>query len=218
MSAAERPIRVLVVDDQTLLVAGLVRLLREDSRLEVVGTGSTGVDAIEQVEKLTPDVVLMDLKMPEMDGIEATKQITRDHPGVRVLVLSSFEAETQVVEALKVGASGYVLKDAEPEAIISSIIAVHAGEQVMASAVARKVVDMLSGHTAPKQFYDGLTPREIEILKLVAAGMPNKRIAYNLHISEKTVRNHIVNMYSKLHIFDRTQAVLYAVRRGLVEA
>jgi DNA-binding NarL/FixJ family response regulator len=159
----------------------------------------------------------MDLKMPNLDGIEATKQIVAQYPGVKVLLLTTFEADNHVIQALKAGASGYILKDSKPDSIVSSLLAVLAGERVMASAVANRVLEMLTGTTTPKEFYDGLTGREIEILKLLASGMANKQIAYKLKISEKTVRNHVSNMYEKLNIYDRSQAVLYAVRKGLVE-
>jgi len=155
--------------------------------------------------------------MPNLDGIEATKEIVARHPGVRVLLLTTFEADNHVIQALKAGASGYILKDSKPDSIVSSLLAVLAGERVMASAVANRVLEMLTGTTTPKEFYDGLTGREIEILKLLASGMANKQIAYKLKISEKTVRNHVSNMYEKLDIYDRAQAVLYAVRKGLVE-
>ena len=197
--------------------AGLARLLNEDPRVEVIGQAMDGADAAKQAGKLKPDVVLMDLKMPNLDGIEATRQIIEADPGVKVLILTTFETDNHVIQALKVGASGYVLKDSSADAIISSIVAVMSGERVMASAVANRVLEMLTGQATPKQFYDGLTAREVEILKLLATGMANKQIAYRLKISEKTVRNHVSNTYEKLNIYDRSQAVLYAVRKGLVE-
>jgi len=212
-----RPVRVLVVDDQTLFRTGLTSLLAEDERVDVVGQGVDGADAVKQALKLKPDVVVMDIKMPNLDGIEATRQIIEQNPGVKVLVLTTFETDSQVIQALKAGASGYVLKDSSAAAIVSSIVAVMAGERVMAGAVANRVLEMLTGTTTPKEFYDGLTSREIEILKLLANGMANKQIAYRLNISEKTVRNHVSNTYEKLGIYDRSQAVLYAVRKGLVE-
>jgi DNA-binding NarL/FixJ family response regulator len=208
---------VLIADDQTLFRAGLARLLSEDPRLEVVGQALEGQDAVAQAAKLKPDVVLMDLKMPGVDGIEATRQITEADPNVKVLILTTFETDSNVIQALKAGASGYVLKDSSADAIASSVIAVMSGERVMASAVANRVLEMLTGASTPKEFYDGLTNREIEILKMLANGMANKQIAYRLKISEKTVRNHVSNMYEKLGIYDRSQAVLYAVRKGLVE-
>ncbi len=217
MSLNTQTVRVLIADDQTLFRVGLARLLEEDPRVEIVGEAGDGAEAVKLAGTVMPDVILMDLKMPNVDGIEATKQILAKHPGVKVLLLTTFEADNHVIQALKAGASGYILKDSRPDSIVSSLLAVMAGERVMASAVANRVLEMLTGTTTPKEFYDGLTGREIEILKLLAGGMANKQIAYKLKISEKTVRNHVSNMYEKLNIYDRSQAVLYAVRKGLVE-
>ncbi len=217
MSVTTDVVRVAVVDDQVLFRTGLARLLNEDPRVEIVAEASDGLEAIEVVAAKRPDVVLMDIKMPRLDGVEATRRIVSEYPGTHVLILTTFEADSYVIQSLKAGASGYVLKDAQPEAIVSSIFAVMSGERVMASAVANRVLDMLTGAATPKEFYDGLTAREIEILKLIASGMANKQIAYRLKISEKTVRNHVSNMYEKLEIYDRAQAVLYAVRKGLIE-
>jgi len=209
--------RVLIADDQTLFRSGLARLLDVDDRVSVVGEAVDGADAVRLALSLKPDVVLMDIKMPNLDGIEATRRIISENPKIKVLMLTTFEADNHVIQALKAGASGYVLKDSQAGAIVSSILAVVAGERVMASAVANRVLEMLTGATTPKEFYDGLTAREVEILKMLATGMANKQIAYKLGISEKTVRNHVSNMYEKLGIYDRAQAVLYAVRKGLVE-
>ena len=217
MNSNSPSVRVLIADDQTLFRVGLARLLEEDERVKIVGQAGDGVEAVKLAGSLKPDVVLMDLKMPNLDGIEATRQIVTAYPGVKVLLLTTFEADNHVIQALKAGASGYILKDSKPDSIVSSLLAVMAGERVMASAVANRVLEMLTGTTTPKEFYDGLTGREIEILKLLAGGMANKQIAYKLKISEKTVRNHVSNMYEKLNIYDRSQAVLYAVRKGLVE-
>jgi DNA-binding NarL/FixJ family response regulator len=217
LSSNSPTVRVLIADDQTLFRVGLARLLEEDERVEIVGQAGDGAEAVKLAGSLKPDVVLMDLKMPNLDGIEATRQIAAAYPGVKVLLLTTFEADNHVIQALKAGASGYILKDSKPDSIVSSLLAVMAGERVMASAVANRVLEMLTGTTTPKEFYDGLTGREIEILKLLAGGMANKQIAYKLKISEKTVRNHVSNMYEKLNIYDRSQAVLYAVRKGLVE-
>jgi DNA-binding NarL/FixJ family response regulator len=217
MQTATRTARVLIADDQTLFRSGLARLLDSDERVAVVGEAVDGLDAVKLALALKPDVVLMDIKMPNLDGIEATRRIVSESPKSKVLMLTTFEADNHVIQALKAGASGYVLKDSEASAIVSSILAVVAGERVMASAVANRVLEMLTGATTPKEFYDGLTAREVEILKMLATGMANKQIAYKLKISEKTVRNHVSNMYEKLGIYDRAQAVLYAVRKGLVE-
>ena len=217
MTTLTKAARILIVDDQTLFRTGLSSLLSQDERVEVVGQALDGADAVKQAVRLKPDVVLMDIKMPNLDGIEATRQIIEALPGTKVLILTTFDSDSQVIQALKAGASGYVLKDSSAAAIVSSIIAVMSGERVMASAVANRVLEMLTGTTTPKEFYDGLTNREIEILKLLANGMANKQIAYRLKISEKTVRNHVSNTYEKLGIYDRSQAVLYAVKKGLVE-
>lgn len=214
---ATKAARVLIADDQTLFRTGLARLLDEDPRVEVIGLAADGAEAVKQALKLKPDVVLMDLKMPNVDGIEATRQIIEADPAIKVLLLTTFETDNHVIQALKAGARGYVLKDSTAESIVSSIVAVMSGERVMASAVANRVLEMLTGTTTPKEFYDGLTVRELEILKLLANGMANKQIAFSLKISEKTVRNHVSNTYEKLGIYDRSQAVLYAVRKGLVE-
>ena len=216
-NTATRTARVVIADDQTLFRSGLARLLDGDDRVAVVGEAVDGLDAVKVALAVKPDVVLMDIKMPNLDGIEATRRIVTENPKIKVLMLTTFEADNHVIQALKAGASGYVLKDSTAGAIVSSILAVVAGERVMASAVANRVLEMLTGATTPKEFYDGLTAREVEILKMLATGMANKQIAYKLKISEKTVRNHVSNMYEKLDIYDRAQAVLYAVRKGLVE-
>lgn len=216
-AVAAAPARVLIVDDQGLFRSGLARLLEEDQGVTVVGEAADGNQAVAMAIKLRPDVILMDLKMPNLDGIEATRQLARELPETRVLILTTFDADIHVLEALRVGASGYVLKDSTPEAIVTSIHSVMAGERVMAGAVANRVLNMLTGASTPKEYYDGLTPRELEILRLLAAGAANKEIAHKLQISEKTVRNHVSKMYEKLNIYDRAHAVLYAVRKGLIE-
>ncbi len=218
MTAAARPVRVLIADDQTLFRSGLARLLNDDPRVEVVGEAVDGEDAARQVTLLRPDVILMDIKMPNSDGVQATQRIMAENPAAKVLILTTFDTDSYVLQALKAGASGYVLKDSRVESIVSSILAVVAGERVMSSSIANMVLDLLAGASNGKEFYDGLTARELEILKLLATGIANKQIAFRLKISEKTVRNHVSNMYEKLNISDRAQAALYAVRKGLVEA
>jgi len=218
-AAAEKTdfVRVLLVDDQTLFRSGLARLLSVQPGLEVVGEAGNGADAVRLVEELEPDVVLMDIRMPEVDGIEATRLITRARPSTRVLILTTFHTDSYVLDALRSGACGYVLKDSAVEAIASSIQAVMTSERVISGPIAQRMIGMLTGETSTRDFYDGLTARELEVLKMIASGMPNKRIAYKLRISEKTVRNHISHIYEKLDIYDRSQAVLYAVRKGLVD-
>ena len=209
--------KVLVVDDQNLFRSGLVKLLENDPRIRIVGDTDDGTEAVKLTATLNPDVVLMDVRMPNMDGLEAAQRITAAHPHVRVLMLSGFGAESQVVHALNAGASGYVVKDSPLEAIVTSILAVVAGGRVLSETIAERVLAMISGGPPTKTMYDGLTQREVEILRLLATGVANKQVAFRLKISDKTVRNHISHIYEKLNIFDRSQAVLYAVRKGLVE-
>ena len=214
---ATRAIGLLIADDQSLFRSGLARLFADDVRVEVLGEAADGAEVVRLAARLKPDVVLMDLRMPNLDGVEATRQILTANPAVKVIVLTTFDTDNEVLLALQAGASGFALKDTSPEAIIHAIEAVMAGQRVMASQVAQRVLDMISGVKSPKDFYDGLTAREVEILRLVAGGQANKQVAYQLRISEKTVRNHISHIYEKLGIYDRTQAVLYAVRKGLIE-
>ena len=217
MITESRTVRVLIADDQTLFRDGMAELLKRGDKVELVGEASNGAEAVKKALALKPDVVLMDLRMPEVDGVEATRRIRTQCPNTRVLVLSMFETDKYVVDALRSGASGYVLKDTDAGAIVSSIMTVMAGGRVMAESVADRVLDMATGSDRPDEKYDGLTPREVEILKLVAAGTAVKHIGYQLKISEKTVRNHLSNIYQKLQIYDRGQAILYALRKGLVE-
>lgn len=167
------------------------------------------------VDEMKPDLVLMDLKMPGMEGVEATRLIHAKHPEVAVIILSSFSGDAHLIQALEAGASGYVLKDTNVATIVNSMLAIAGGARVMSGAIADRLLGMVS--SKPRESYDGLTAREVEILKLVAIGLANKQIAYRLKVSEKTVRNHISNMYEKLGIQGRSQAVIYAAKKGLIE-
>jgi DNA-binding NarL/FixJ family response regulator len=206
---------VMIVDDQTLFRRGLVKLLEPDPRIKIVADAANGAEAMEKIAKNAPDVVLLDIKMPVMDGIETTRRIISAYPNTKVLVLTTFENDGYVVQALKAGASGYLLKDSPPEAIVSAVLAIRYGDRVLTRSVADQFLN-LWGDRGPKD-RSGMTPREVEILGLLGHGMANKQIANRLKISEKTVRNHISNFYAKLGIRDRSQAVLYAVKKGLVE-
>ena len=206
---------MLIADDQTLFRSGLAALLDKDPRVIVVGQAANGEEAVRMVDELKPDLVLMDLKMPGMEGVEATRLIHAKHPQVAVVILSSFSGDGHLIQALEAGASGYVLKDTNVATIVNSILAIAGGARVMSGAIADRLLGMVS--SKPRESYDGLTAREVEILKLVAIGLANKQIAYRLKVSEKTVRNHISNMYEKLGIQGRSQAVIYAAKKGLIE-
>jgi DNA-binding NarL/FixJ family response regulator len=205
------------VDDQLLLREGIATLLELDDRITVIGRGSNGQDAIDLARSLLPDVVLVDIRMPVVDGIEAIREIKASNPSIYVVILTSFVYDGYVVEGLMAGADGYLLKDASPAALISGVLAVAAGEQVIEPGVARHVADMLGKQSQDRRgVYDGLTPRELQMLAMIARGFVAKEIAHTLHISEKTVRNHVSNIYRKLDIYDRSQAVLYAIKKGLI--
>src|SRR5256884_1797443 len=186
--------RVLIVDDQTLFRSGLARLLEEDPRVQVIGQAVDGADAVKKTAALKPDVVLMDIKMPNLDGIEATRKIMAEHPEVKVLVLTTFDADSYVLQALHAGASGYVLQNSQAEAIVASILAVMSGERVMASAGANRVLNMLTGTTTPKEVYDGLTAREIQILKLLAIGQGHNQVAPRLPVTLKPGREPVTDI------------------------
>ncbi len=236
-------IRVLVADDHTIIRNGIRALLATEQGLEVVGEARNGREAITEAERLRPDVILMDLVMPEVDGIEAIRNITLRQPEARILVLTSFTADDKVFPALKAGALGYLLKDSSSDDLIQAIHQVHRGESSLHPAVARKVLQELAhpggqtmaqpnpGAAAQAQgraaaaspaapsarplTADPLTERELEVLRLVAQGRSNQEIAGQLVISEATVRTHVSNILTKLHLVSRTQAALYALREGL---
>jgi DNA-binding NarL/FixJ family response regulator len=210
------PVRVLVVDDQALIREGIVALLHSEPRIEVVGQGTNGQDAIELTELLHPHVVLLDICMPGVDGMQAIREIKARWPKVHVVILTSFAYDDYVIEGLRIGADGYLLKDASPVALMSSIIAVAAGQQVMQPTVGHHVAQLLSQQSPEMHHpYDGLTERELQMVAMIGRGLVAKEIAHELGISEKTVRNHISNIYRKLKVFDRSQIVLYALKKGL---
>jgi len=212
-------VRVAVVDDQFLLREGIATLLDLDPRIEVVGRGLNGQEAIDLCGALHPDIVLMDIRMPVLDGIQATREIKGRWPRVRVVILTSYLYDGYVVEGLMAGADGYLLKDTAPAALVSGVITVATGQKVLEPGVAQHVTELLNKRSGERQhIYDGLTNRELQVVSMVARGLVAKEIAHKLRISEKTVRNHISNIYRKLGIFDRSQAVLYAIRKGLVAA
>ena len=208
-------IRIIIADDHAIVRKGIRAVLRNLPDIDVVGEAATGWEAIAEVTRLQPDVVLMDLAMPELDGIEAIRRIMNDHPEVRILVLTSFASEDKIFPAIKAGALGYHLKDSTPEELMEAIRQVHHGESSLHPVIARKVLQELSRPSEHPPTPDPLTPREVEVLRLVAQGRNNQEIAEELVISETTVRTHVSNILSKLHLASRTQAALYALREGL---
>jgi NarL family two-component system response regulator LiaR len=208
-------IRVLIVDDHSIVRKGIRALLSTERDIQVIGEANDGMEAIAQAQALKPDVILMDLVMPKVDGIEATRRITTQQPGMRVLVLTSFAADDKVFPAIKAGALGYLLKDTGPDELVEAIHQVHRGEPSLEPTIARKVLAELSAPPQKPLSTDPLTGRELDILRLIAQGCSNKEIAEQLVITEMTVRTHVSNVLSKLHLASRTQAALYALKEGI---
>lgn len=213
-------IKVLLVDDHTVVLKGLAFFLSTQEDFELVGEANDGKDALVKVGETSPDVVLMDLYMPEMDGIEATACIKKEYPNVKVIVLTSFSDQAHVLPALKAGASGYILKDIEPDQLVEAIRSAYKGNIQLhpdiANALLSQTLPEEEKEEEPSVQVGVLTARENEVLQLLAKGMSNKEIASVLVITEKTVKAHMSSILSKLHLSDRTQAALYAVKNGIV--
>jgi NarL family two-component system response regulator LiaR len=208
-------IRVLIVDDHEIVRKGIRALLGTKRDIQVVGEATDGVEAVVQAKILHPDVVLMDLMMPKVDGIQATREITAGLPGTRVLVLTSFAADDQVFPAIKAGALGYLLKDSGPQELVQAIRQVYRGEPSLDASIAKKVLAEISNPPQKPLTPDPLTTRELDILRLIAQGQSNKEIAEKLVIAGETVHAHVSNILSKLHLASRTQAALYALKAGI---
>jgi len=204
-------IRVLVVDDHGVVREGLRTFLRLQEGIEVVGEAADGREAVAAARQLEPDVVLMDLVMPALDGVEAMRSIREHRQETRVIVLTSFTDDEKLLAAVRAGAAGYLLKTAPPQEVVRAIRAAHAGDAVLDPSAAGRLLQALAGPRDPQP----LTPRESEVLGLISRGLTNKRIARELGVSEKTVKTHVGRILSKLGVTDRTQAALYAVREGL---
>lgn len=213
----QRPIRTIVADDHVLFRRGMAKLLNDDPRMNVVGEAADGKEALRLVETLRPDLVILDLKFPRANGIEVASELLERFPRLKVLIVTGIDADNYVGDALAAGVSGYLLKESEPEAIVAaSVSAMHDMFSISAT-VARRAFGALTSSSVRRESYDGISARELEVLKLTATGLANKQVARTLGLSEKTVRNHIANIYEKLGIHDRSQALLYAVRKGLVD-
>jgi len=209
-------IRVYITDDHQIVRRGIRQLLSTEAGIEVVGEASNGKEAVAGVEELKPDIVLMDLVMPVMDGIEAIRQIKAGHPSIQILVLTSFATDDKVFPAIKAGALGYLIKDTSPDELISAIYQVHKGEPTLHSSIAQKLLKEISHSSDDTPVSpDPLTDREVEVLKLIARGLSNQEIAETLVVSVATVYTHVSRVLDKLHLASRTQAALYALREGL---
>ena len=213
--------RVLIADDQALVRVGLRKVLEFEPDTEVVGEASDGADAVRQVARLHPDVVLMDIRMPVLDGIEATRRIAATHPESKVLILTTFGLDGYVYEALRAGASGFMLKDAAPEEIAGAVRIVASGEALLAPAVTRAVIEEFARQPQvrrnPPAALAELTPREREVLDLLLLGLSNPEICARLFISDATAKTHVARILQKLAVRDRVQAVIYAYENGVVQ-
>jgi DNA-binding NarL/FixJ family response regulator len=210
---------VLIADDDHLMRAGLVELLGVDPEIEIVGEASTGREAVERACRLAPDVVLMDVRMPDLDGIAATRELSRTAPTVRVLILTTFEQDDYVFGALRAGASGFLLKRTRPEELIAAVHTIAAGDSLLSPSVTRRVIHRMAQQPIPdlsdQTRLDELTPREREVLELIARGLSNREIAAALVVEESTIRTHVKRILAKLDLRDRVQAVIFAYETGV---
>ncbi|WP_226086360.1 response regulator [Mesobacillus sp. S13] len=211
-------IRILIADDHHVVRRGLVFFLKTQKDLEIIGEAENGRKAVEMAKELKPDIILMDLAMPEMDGIEATKVIKAEDPSIKIMILTSFSDQDHVIPALEAGASGFQLKDIQPDELVSSIKKMVNGEsQLHPKATSHLLANLSHSSNPTKKLLDELTKRELDVLKEIAKGKSNKEIAASLYITEKTVKTHVSNLLAKLELADRTQAALFAVKNGLVK-
>lgn len=211
------PIRILVADDHPVVRDGLIAILSTQPDFEIVGKASNGLETLQQVQALQPDVLLLDLEMPEVDGVETLRRLREAQAKVRAVVFTAFDTDERIVGAVQNGAQGYLLKGAPREDIFNAIRVVHAGGSLLQPVVASKLLKQVSGERTTQQALDALTPREQHVLKLLATGLQNKEIALELTITERTVKFYVSSILSKLGAGNRTEAVTIAVQRGLVK-
>jgi DNA-binding NarL/FixJ family response regulator len=211
--------RVLIADDDDLMRAGLVELLSGEPDIEIVGEASTGRQAVERARRLGPDVVLMDVRMPDLDGIRATGELTRAAPGTKVLILTTFEQDDYIFGALRAGASGFLLKRTRPEDLIAAVHTIARGDSLLSPSVTRRVINRMAQQPLPELAAQArlgeLTRREREVLKLIAAGLSNREIATELFVEESTIRSHVKRIQMKLQLRDRVQIVIFAYETGV---
>jgi DNA-binding NarL/FixJ family response regulator len=213
-------IRVLVADDQSMVRAGFRMLLGGEKDLEVVAEAGNGIEAVEKTGRFHPDVILMDIRMPELDGLQATRRILAADNGARILILTTFDLDEYVYEALRAGASGFVLKDDSPEQLITAIRTVAAGDALLSPAITKRVIQKFAHvpRPAPPKGLDELSERELDVFRLMARGLSNGEIGQELFISETTVKTHVTHVLQKLNLRDRVQAVVLAHQTGVFEA
>lgn len=211
------PIRILVADDHPVVRDGLIAILSTQADFEIVGKASNGLETLQQVVAVKPDVLLLDLEMPELDGVETLRRLRETHASVRAVVFTAFDTDERIVGAVQAGAQGYLLKGAPREDIFNAIRVVHAGGSLLQPVVASKLLKQVSGERNTQQALDALTPREQHVLKLLATGLQNKEIAVELTITERTVKFYVSSILNKLGAGNRTEAVTIAVQRGLVK-
>ena len=213
-------IRVLVADDQSMVRAGFRMLLGGEEDIEVVAEASNGLEAVEKADRFDPDVILMDIRMPELDGLEATRRILATDPAARILVLTTFDLDEYVFEALRAGASGFVLKDDPPEQLLAAVRDVAAGDALLSPTITKRVIKQFTRmpRPAPPKELDELSDREQDVFRLIARGLSNAEIGKELYISETTVKTHVTHILQKLDLRDRVQAVVLAYQTGLFEA
>jgi DNA-binding NarL/FixJ family response regulator len=212
------PVRLLLADDHRIFRQGLCELIERKTAFEVVGEAATGREVLEQVNTLQPDIVLLDIQMPELDGVAVARQLAQSHPDVKIIMLTMYRQDQHLFEAIKAGARAYLLKDADAEELIDVIERVHLGEAAIDAALTARIFDEFRRISTEQSGVDQLTEREREILQLLAAGYDNRTIATQLHLSEKTVGNRLSEIFQKLGVSNRTQAALVAVQRGLISS
>ena len=217
---ADMTIRVLVADDQSMVRAGFRMLLSGEEEIEVVAEAANGLEAVDKAARFDPNVILMDIRMPELDGLEATRRILAADEAARVLILTTFDLDEYVYDALSAGASGFVLKDDPPEQLIAAILTVAAGDALLSPTITRRVIKQFTriSRSAPPKELEQLSEREREVLRLIARGLSNAEIGQELYISETTVKTHVTHILQKLNLRDRVQAVVLAYQTGLFEA
>lgn len=210
-------IKLLIVDDHEVVRDGLTTMLGRQEDFSVVGEARNGVEAVERARELRPEVVLMDLRMPELDGVEAMRRIRAENPDVKFIVLTTYDSDEYIFDAIEAGAKGYLLKDASREELFKAVRAVHSGESLIQPGVATRVLDRFAQLSRQASETEVLSQREVEVLQLMAKGAPNKEIGAVLSISESTVKTHVANIFQKLAVNDRTGAVTQALRQGIIK-